>query len=374
MARISKSSSRGPFVLVVVFVGLLALLVAGRTAPARPASGGPGFNTPGNIVIADQFNNRVVEVDPNTQNIVWTFGDGSSTPGPTSIVGTNDAERVGEFTLIAGTGAPGGTEPTCPPPNGCADNRVILVNEAGEIVWQYGQAGVAGSGRNQLNVPVHNVLLPNGHVLITDQSNERVIEVNREKEIVWQYGTTGVIGTGPNQLSNPNSAELLPSGDQILIADENNNRVIQVNRAHRVLGEFTTAGGTAFSGVAFASRLNNQDTLVTDSNNARIVEVDNHGNVVFTFLTTSQMGSIASPLPTRAVRLANGNTLISDQFNNVVIEVDPLGNIVFTQGMIGVIGTGFNQLNAPYDAKVVGDYTGLTPPPKELREGELPLK
>ncbi|GAC1544693.1 MAG: hypothetical protein NVS2B17_26140 [Candidatus Velthaea sp.] len=30
--------------------------------------------------------------------------------------------------------------------------------------------------------------------------------------------------------------------------------------------------------------------------------------------------------------------------------------------MLNVIGNGFDQLNGPYDAKVVGDYTGLTPP------------
>jgi hypothetical protein len=30
--------------------------------------------------------------------------------------------------------------------------------------------------------------------------------------------------------------------------------------------------------------------------------------------------------------------------------------------MLNVTGSGFNQLNAPYDAKVVGDYFGLTPP------------
>ena len=71
---------------------------------------------------------------------------------------------------------------------------------------------------------------------------------------------------------------------------------------------------------------------------------------------------MASPLPTRAVRLKTGNTLISDQYNDQVIEVDPNGNIVFSQGEIGVVGNGFNELNAPYDAKVVGDYTGLTPP------------
>ena len=30
--------------------------------------------------------------------------------------------------------------------------------------------------------------------------------------------------------------------------------------------------------------------------------------------------------------------------------------------MLQVDGNGFNQLNAPYGAKVIGDYTGLTPP------------
>jgi len=34
----------------------------------------------------------------------------------------------------------------------------------------------------------------------------------------------------------------------------------------------------------------------------------------------------------------------------------------FSQGHIQVDGDDFNQLNAPYHAKVIGDYTGLTPP------------
>ena len=70
----------------------------------------------------------------------------------------------------------------------------------------------------------------------------------------------------------------------------------------------------------------------------------------------------SNPLPTRAVRLKNGNTLISNQFDDQVIEIDPNGNIVFSQGQIAMPGNGFNQLNAPYDAKVIGDYTGLTAP------------
>lgn len=102
--------------------------------------------------------------------------------------------------------------------------------------------------------------------------------------------------------------------------------------------------------------------LISDQFNNRILEVTSGGKIVFKYVTNTRPGSVAQPLPTRAVRLANGNTLISDQFNDQVIEIDPSGNIVFSQGMIGVVGNGFNELNAPYDAKVVGDYTGLTPP------------
>jgi hypothetical protein len=102
--------------------------------------------------------------------------------------------------------------------------------------------------------------------------------------------------------------------------------------------------------------------LITDSNNNRIIEIAPGGKIVWQYVTNTRPGSVPMPLPTRAVRLKTGNTLISDQFNHQVIEVDPSGTIVFSQGQIAVPGTGFNELNAPYDAKVVGDYTGLTAP------------
>jgi hypothetical protein len=320
---------------------------------------GDDFNTRGNILISDQFNNRVIEVNPDNHRVVWHFGNGSSVAGPHSVVAVNDAQRVAFLTLIAGTGAPAGSEPTCP--NGCPDNRVMLVDPAGQIIWHYGKAGVTGSGPDELNTPVQNTWLPNGHILITDQANERIIEVTLGKEIVWQYGQTGISGDGANQLNNPNSAELLANG-HILIADESNNRVIEVNRKHQILWSYGCATCTQLNGAAFASRLPNGNTLITDANNNRIVEVDPNKNVVSTYYTNTRVGSVSSPQPTRAVRLRNGNTLISDQFNMQVIEIDPHQNIVFTQGTIAVAGNTFDMLNAPYDAKVVGDYTGLTPP------------
>jgi hypothetical protein len=325
------------------------------------ANAGGEFNSPGNILITDQFNNRVIEID-QTGKIVWHFGNGPNDVSANSIVGTNDAERVGELTLMSGTGAPGGTEPLCPPPTGCVDNRVLLVDQQGNIVWQYGTFGVTGSGFNQLSVPVQNTYLSerNGHdhVLITDQGNNRIIEVRRSnKAIVWQY----------NGLNNPNSAELLANGN-ILISDENNNQALEVTHTipSTIVHTYTQAGGVPFSGVAFASRLPNGHTLITDSNNSRIVETDETGADFWHFFTNARPHSNPSPLPTRAVRLANGDTLISDQFNHQVIRVDSSGNIVASYGHINNPGFGTQNvsqgMNGPYSAYVIGDYTGITPP------------
>jgi hypothetical protein len=343
-----------------------ALVVAGVAAvslQSRPALARGGDY--GNILVADQFNNRVIEINRRTHQVVWRFGNGSDLPGPHSVVGTNDAERFGSLTLISGTGTPPGLPGCSDTVNGCPDNRVIIVDPRGDIVWQYGQAGVAGAGPNQLNTPVQALFLVSfpghygPHVLIADQANQRIILVNLRKQVVWQYGTTGVSGNGPNQLNNPNSAELLANG-HVLIADENNNRVIEVTRSGALVKQFTAQG--TVSGAAFASRLSNGDTLITDSNNNRIVEVDANDQPVWQYFTNTEAGSNPTPLPTRAVRLRNGDTLISDQFNDRVIEVNMLGKTVFTQGALNMPGSGYDQLNGPYDAKQIGDFTGLTPP------------
>ncbi len=261
--RSARSGARWRLAVPVIAAGLTlgSAALTATAASAAPRPDASGFNHPGDILIADQFNNRVIEI--NTQHqVVWHFGNGSNVPGPHSIVGTNDAQRVGSLTLIAGTGTPPNADPSCTKMAGCPDNRVILVNQAGQIVWQYG---------------------------------------------------------------NPNNTTIL-------------------------------------NGAAFASRLPNGHTLITDSLNNRIIEVTHSGNVVWSFVTNTRKGSNAQPNPTRAVRLKNGNTLISDQFNHQVIEVNHAGHIVFSDGKINVPGAGFNRLNGPYDAKVVGDYTGLTPP------------
>ena len=337
-------------------------LEGAQTEAMRAAMSIRGFNRPGNVLISDQFNNRVIEID-TLGHIVWSFGRGPNDVSASSPIGVNDAQRVGALTLVAGTGAPAGTEPLCS--SGCPDNRVLLVSPGRHVIWQYGQFGVTGSDADQLNTPVQATWLPNLHVLITDQGNQRVIEVTLDKRIVWQYGTTGVSGNGPNQLNSPNSAELLENG-HVLISDEANDRAIEVTRDLQIVATFT-AGGTT-SGVAFASRLPGGNTLITDSNNNRAVEVDQDDRVVWQYVTNLDPASNPSPLPTRAIRLEDGDTLISDQFNHRVIRVDHAtpAHIQASYGNLDMPGYGTADasqgLNGPYDAKVNGDYTGLTPP------------
>jgi hypothetical protein len=352
--------------LPVVYVAVAATLAL--TCGSAPVFAQSSANQ-GHILISDQFNNRVIEVDLATHNVVWSFGNGSDKPGPHSVVGVNDAERIASgFTLISGTGTPPSNPPLpgCSDPvNGCPDNRVFIVNRDGQILWKYGKAGVAGSGPDELNTPVQALFTSSfmGHlgfyVLIADQGNQRILVVNGSGHIVWQYGTTGVTGTGPNQLNSPNSGEILENGN-ILIADEGNNRVIEVKPDGKLVKTYTASN--SLGATAFASRLPNGHTLISDAGNNRIVEVDASDNVVWQYVTNTGANSNPAPQPTRGVRLRNGDTLISDQFNNRVIEVTPAGKIVFQQGKTNVMGNGFNRLNGPYDAKKIGDFTGLTPP------------
>lgn len=339
----------------LVFTGLAFSFFAFGLRPAQ-ASGG-GFNQPGNLLITDQFNNRVVEVNRNKQ-IVWSFGSNNPSrcnPGPGAIIGTNGAERLAEgLTVMAGTGIPAGASSFMP--NGCVDNRVIVVNQAGQIVWQYGVAGKTGSGFNRLNVPVFVIQLPNHDFLITDQGNNRIIEVNKQKEIEWSYGPT----SGPGALNNPNSAELLPNG-HILIADENNSRAIEITRSGNIV--WSVGSEIGLNIVAFASRLPNGNTLITDSGNNRIVIVTPDKHIIFQYSTNKGANSNPNPLPTNAVQLADGDISIADQFNDRAFIIDPSKSIEFQYGMTNVIGNGPDQLDAPYTAFVIGDYTGQTPPP-----------
>ncbi len=335
------------------------------------------FNKCGNVLISDQYNNRVIETTPRGE-IVWSFGYGPNIFTSAGIIGVTDAQRFKQYTLIAGAGIPVGLIPENMA--GTVDNRVLIVDKCGYVVWQYGQFGQSGTTFNLLNIPVQCTYIPltckktkrhkncqykyfnlDGYVLITDQGNNRVIMVNKKKEIIWQY----------TLLNKPSSAEYLENGN-ILIADGNNNRAIEVDSMGVIFATFTAS--STLGECKFASRLPNGNTLLTDATNSRVVEVNANDVVVWQYLTNMDI-SIPLPMPTRGLRLANGDTLISDQYNNRVIRISDTSQITAFYGLPPVtvanvigpnkgyaVGTTQLGLYCPADAKIIGDYTGITKP------------
>ena len=152
----------------------------------------------GNTFIADTGNNRVIEVSTSNQIQRQVKVDLSQ---PMDVQRLDDTKT----TLIADTG----------------HNRVIEVDDAGRMVWAFGD----GSS-STLNRPSHAERLPSGNVLITDSGNSRILEVTHTMDVrlAWSYGDNTRA-----TCAYPSSAVRLPNG-RTLIADTGNQRVIEVDK------------------------------------------------------------------------------------------------------------------------------------------------
>ncbi|MEB3198493.1 MAG: carboxypeptidase regulatory-like domain-containing protein [Candidatus Sericytochromatia bacterium] len=156
----------------------------------------------GNTFIADTGNDRVIEVS-SSQQVQRTLKVDLARP--------MSVERLdlSKTTLVADTG----------------HHRVIEVNDAGRIVWGFGDGDLSN-----LNRPTHATRLPNGNTLVTDTGNSRILEITPDHRLAWDFGGDGNRAT----CFLPNSAVRLPNGNT-LIADTGNQRVIEVSPAREVV-------------------------------------------------------------------------------------------------------------------------------------------
>lgn len=144
------------------------------------------------VLICDQGNNRVIIVNQSDGSIAWEWGGGLG--GVLKVPVDVDYIAATEEVLITDQ----------------KNHRVILVSvPQDEIVFQFG-TGQADTSRNGLNNPTDADMLPNGNIMISDSSNQRLIEVNRAGNIVWQFH---------RPLKGLKDADMLPDNHIIIIAD-----------------------------------------------------------------------------------------------------------------------------------------------------------
>jgi len=234
-------------------------------------------------------------------------------------------------------------------------NKILEVDIDGNTIWRYGD-GKVGSYFNQMNHPKTAFRLPNGNTLVADSENNRIVEIEDRKSTVWEYGCDNKFldcsaNTIAENLKNPSSATMTKYG-MVLIADTDNNRVIEVDKNNEIQWGF---GCTAYDLAnkcsasdynllkpAFALRLENS-TLITDSGNNRVIEINSAGEIIWKYGSIIGNGFNQLNLPKSAIQLKNGNVLIADSGNNRVIEVDKKSKeIVFK----------YTSLSAPSFAEV----------------------
>lgn len=123
--------------------------------------------------------------------------------------------------------------------------------------------------------------LPNGNTVIGLRNLDLVIEVNPAGNVVWSFG--------PLVLKHEHCPSVLPN-DHLLVTDNGNARVIEVDRrTQKIVWAYQT--DLLFPAQGCALRLPNGDTLITDSFHNRVVEVTPEGRVAWR-LTVKTPGAI----------------------------------------------------------------------------------
>lgn len=307
-------------------------------APARgPGHLAPGSDPsvlPGDILIADHGNNRLLIVDPQGR-VRWEFPRPGDLAHGQTFLAPDDAFFSADGRYIVATQE---------------DDQVISVISlaSSKIVYRFGVPGAPGAGPGHLSNPDDAMLTPHGVIIAADIKNCRIVLIAPPGHTVAR-----VIGTTtqacehdpPHRFGSPNGAFPLTDG-RYLVTEINGDWA----------DEMSLGGTVAWSahppGVAYPSDTNEVYPgryLTADySDPGQIVEFDRHGNLLWRLGGLNQP-SLALPLP-------NGDILFNDDFNHRVCVVDPAtGKIVWQYGHTGTSGSAPGYLSDP-------DGVDLAPP------------
>jgi hypothetical protein len=203
-------------------------------------------------LIVDTGHSRVLEVEMNTNEVVW------ETPAGLGISYPKSAQRLENgHTLIADTG----------------NRRLVEVDPTGTVVWEW---------RNEewLQVPTACERTADGRTVVSDWGNHQVFDVAPDGTVVWSYGQRGTGSKSPGFLNYPEYAHRRPSG-HTLIVDGRNNRLLEVDPGGTISWSYSGEGVKRLSGPTTALRLGDQTTLVVHGAGRQVFRVNRAGEIVW---------------------------------------------------------------------------------------------
>ncbi len=276
---------------------------------------------PGDVLIADHRNNRLIRITPQGQ-VAWSF------PQPGAL-GRGQSFRVPDDAFYT----PDGRKIVVTQEDDFVISVVDVAN--GHIVYRYGHPGKAGPGANYLWNPDDAMMAPNGRIWAADIKNCRLIELKPpQHHPIGQLGTTQVCGHNPPQgFGSPNGA-FPTTGGGIVVTEITGDWADVFNRAGHLTSAVNIPGFTYPSDTNEVRR--GVYLSVDYTKPGAIIMFNTQGKVLWSF---SPHGHDALNHPSLAVPLPNGDVLANDDFNDRVIVVDPRTNrIVWQYGHTAVRG------------------------------------
>ena len=215
----------------------------------------------------------VYELDPETKERVWT----ETLP----ITDTHDVDLINENELLIGNlrNSSGDT----------SDERIYIYNRTTDRVtweWEFEEhyppdtdVGVSNTD-DWSHVNDVDEIAP-GKFLVSPRNFDQVIVVDREtKEITMRLGADGN-HTILDEQHNPTYLESENSTPTILVADSENDRVVEYARLDGSWERIWTVGTDQLNWPRDADRLPNGNTLIVDTLNQRVIEVTPRGEIVW---------------------------------------------------------------------------------------------
>jgi RHS repeat-associated protein len=330
----------------------------------------------------DDYGDRIAETDPEGNKRTWAYNEASqevSATGPRGNAAAGEAarfttavERDAEGRVLARTeplsealyssqfGSAGSGAGQFSVPIGMAiesggdiwvadssNNRLEKFSAGGTFIEAVGfgvsdgkekyeictsscQAGIAGKGEGQFDVPKDIAINSStGNIYVADSSNGRIEELSSSATFIRSFGTSGT-GT----LSGPDGLTI-GSGGSVWVADSNDNRVVEFGEG----GAYEAAFGTEGAGeVQFKEpksiAIAGGNLYVDDFGNNRVEELTTKGVYIRQFGTAAGIGQLKEPARI-CVDPLNGDLVVADHGNNRIAVYNEEGAFLTKFGSLG---------------------------------------
>jgi hypothetical protein len=279
---------------------------------------------PGDLMIADRGNNRILIVDP-AGRVLFRY------PGP------------GDHTLFFDDDTfiePGGGWVIA---NEEDDHVIVAVNLASRhLKVLFGHPHEAGSDSTHLDTPDDAYMLPDGTFTVADAFNCRILFISGGR-IVRRYGTAHECRHDPPRHFGEVNGDTPVPGGGVLVSEVQGNWIDEIGPEGRLRWTHKAPVGYPSD----PQPLPGGRVLLADySNPGHVLIMDHHGRVLWRYGPTRGYGRLDHP--SLAMALPNGDVAVNDDYRDRVVVIDPRTNrIVWKYGHTGFPGTSSGHLDIP---------------------------